>query len=104
MLFILNMVMGGLLPLAILLPPRARRSVRWLVRVYALVLIGRWLDLWLLIVPAVSPGARIGILEVVIPLAFLPLFLLPVIAAFRRAEPVPRQDPYLVESVSLRAT
>jgi len=101
---IANMGMGGLLPIAILLPPRTRHSVRWLVRVCILVLIGRWLDLWLLIVPAVSAQVRISVLEVVIPLAFIPLFLLPVVAAFRRAEPVPRQDPYLVESAYLRVT
>jgi Ni/Fe-hydrogenase subunit HybB-like protein len=103
LLFLLNMVLSGLLPLVLLLPPRARHSARWLARACALVLVGRWLDLWLLIVPAVSPGAQISLLDVVIPLGFVPLFLFPVIAAFRQAEPVPRQDPYLVESAYLRA-
>jgi hypothetical protein len=32
----------------------------------------------------------------------VPLFLLPLFASFRSAEPVPRRDPYLVESLSLR--
>lgn len=101
-LFLLNLALNWGIPVAILLPTGARRSWRRLLGACALVLAGRWLDLWLLIVPAVIPGARVTPLELLIPLAFLSLFLFPAVADFRRAEPVPGQAPRLVESGSLR--
>src|SRR5262249_9692877 len=119
LLFLLNPALTALIPLVALIPVRTQRSPRWLLRISAVVLIGRWLDLYLLIMPALGwqsettgrppPGAvlplaqppRIGVAEIGIFLVFLPLFLLPVVDSFRRAEALPRRDPYLVESASL---
>jgi len=102
LLFSLNLVLNWVLPLVILIPASTRRSAQWLLRVCALVLVGRWLDLYLLILPALGQPLRFGFPELFIPLGFLPLFVLPLVACFRKAEPVPRQDPYLIESVQLR--
>jgi hypothetical protein len=99
--FQLTLLLNWAIPLALLIPPRNRRSSRWLLRICTVVLVGRWLDLYLLIVPAVEGSVRFGP-EVLTVLGFVPLFLLPLFAGFRKAEPVPRRDPYLVESVSLR--
>ncbi|MBI3909889.1 MAG: hypothetical protein HY320_03035 [Armatimonadetes bacterium] len=101
LLFLLNPVLNWFVPLVILIPARARRSSGWLLRVCGIVLIARWLDLYLMIVPALGSPLQLGLPEVLIPLGFLPLFVLPVIASFRRAAPLPRRDPYLVESAHL---
>jgi hypothetical protein len=100
-LFQLTLLLNWAIPLALLIPPRHRRSPRWLLRICGVVLLGRWLDLYLLIVPAVEGTVRFGP-EVLIALGFVPLFLLPIVASFSKAEPVPRRDPYLVESLGLR--
>lgn len=103
LLFPLNLVLGWLLPIVTLISPRARRSRTWLARVCLVVLAGRWLDLYLLIAPSLGSPLRLGLPEVLIPLALLPLFVLPARRMFLRAEPVPKKDPYLVESLHMRA-
>lgn len=102
LLFSLNLVLNWVLPLLILIPASTRRSVQWLLRVCAIVLIGRWLDLYLLILPALGGPLRFGFLELFVPLGFLAPFILQFVACFRQAKPIPQQDPYLIESVQLR--
>jgi Ni/Fe-hydrogenase subunit HybB-like protein len=99
--FFLTPVLCWLVPLTIMLSSRARRSLRWLAVAALVALAGRWLDLYMLIMPAVSPTFRFTLLDFLIPLGLLPLFLIAAAHSFRRAEPVPRHDPYLAESVHL---
>jgi hypothetical protein len=100
-LFMLNLLLNGVVPLLMMVPTTARRSPRWLLRACGVVLVGRWLDLYLLIMPALDEPSGFGFPELLIPLGILPLFLLSALGSFRRAEPVPRQDPYFAESLHL---
>lgn len=101
-LFPLNLILSWVIPLAVLIPARCRRSSRCLLLVCSVVLVGRWLDLYLLIMAGLSRPLCFGLVEVFTFLGFLPLFVLPLAHTFRKAEPTPRRDPYLVESVHLR--
>jgi len=102
LLFPLNLALNWAIPLLLLIPVPLRRSPRWLLRVSGGVLVGRWLDLFLLIFPNLDQPWRFGLLEVLIPLGFLPLFVWPLIRTFRQAHPLPQRDPYLGESLGLR--
>lgn len=101
-LFLLNMSLSWLVPMALLIPARCRRSSACLLAVCAIVLAGRWLDLSLLIMPALNPPLRPSLADLLIFAGFLPLFILPVVNSFRQADPIPTHDPYLAESMALR--
>ncbi len=102
LLFFLNPLLNWFLPVLMLLSATARRSPRWLLRAALLVLVGRWLDLYLLIMPALGSPLQLGLTELFIFAGFLALFMLAAIGSFRSAAPVPARDPYLAESVELR--
>ncbi|MFI5345553.1 MAG: hypothetical protein ACHQ51_04185 [Elusimicrobiota bacterium] len=98
-LFWLNPVVNFVLPFALLLPAKRKRRERTLLAGAAVVLAGRALDLYLLIMPPVL-GARPG-LGLAEPAAFVglgALFLLAFDRAFAAAAPEPLHDPYLDES------
>lgn len=97
-LFIANVVLNWLVPTLMMLPDAARRSSAVLLRMCVITLVGRFLDVILLVAPAIASPFRLTVYEVLIPLAFVPAFLLAFRATFRSAKPVPERDPYLIES------
>jgi Ni/Fe-hydrogenase subunit HybB-like protein len=102
-LFFLTPLLCWLAPLVMMLSNRARHSLRWLTAAALVALAGRWLDLYLLVMPAVSTTFRFAPVDLLIPLGLLPVFLAVVARSFRQAEPVPRHDPYLAESIHFAA-
>ncbi len=101
-LFIANMVVTWLLPFFILLPKRVKRDPSMLVKVSAMILFGRWLDLYLLIYPA-SVGhesVTFGVIELGMAVAAPGLFMLVFIRSFRASAPVPLADPLLEASLN----
>jgi len=103
LLFLANVALNWLVPMLLLISAAARRSEKWLLTASTVVLVGRWVDLYLLIVPSIQHPSRLGWVEVPIFLGFLPLFVLSVISAFRKSPPMPMRDPYLIESVHFHA-
>jgi Ni/Fe-hydrogenase subunit HybB-like protein len=102
-LFFLTPVLCWLVPLVIMLSSHARRSLRWLTAAALVALAGRWLDLYVLVMPAVSPSFQFAPMDLLIPLGLLPLFVVAVARSFSQAEPIPRHDPYLAESMHFAA-
>ncbi len=99
-LFWTNLVLGWAIPFLALLPRPAKRSEAHLLRVCVVLLLGRWLDVYLMVAPSSSPEhAGIGILEVGTFAGFAALFVLVVVRALRAAPLVAQGDPYLVESL-----
>ena len=100
--FLVNVGVNLVLPFLVLLPGPWKRREGVLVTVCGLLIVGHWLDLYLLVVPAGSPEMpHVGILEAGLFLAAAAAFLLAFEAAFRGAAPVPVKDPYLEESLLL---
>ena len=65
-----------------------------------MVLAGRWLDLYLMILPTYAgPQPVFGAWELGLLLGALGLFVLVFFRAFRQAPVVPVRDPYLEESL-----
>src|SRR6185369_14792488 len=78
-LFYLNVVVSWLVPFLALLPRSAKRSEAQLAWVAALLLLGRWLDVYLMVAPASQPDhAGIGVPQAAAFVALGALFVLAV--------------------------
>jgi hypothetical protein len=98
-LFFLNLGVNWIVPFALLLSRAAKRNPWVLGGVCVLLLLGHWLDLYLLIMPEVLDAPALGLLDVVIPLSYAALFYHLTARALGQASLVPLHDPYLDESL-----
>jgi hypothetical protein len=94
-LFALNLVLNWIVPFTILLSVRAKRSRRVLKAVCILLLVGHWLDLYLLIMPSLWSRPKIGPFEIAIAAGYLALLYLVFVRNLSRAPLVPVHDPVL---------
>jgi hypothetical protein len=103
-LFLANIVLNWLVPFVVLLRRDAKRQRRVLGLVAATLLVGRWLDIYLMIFPAVVGATpRIGVWELGLTAGGLGGFGLVLAWVLRSAPAVPLADPDLVRSVRLQA-
>ena len=99
-LFILNLFLNWVVPFVVLMNRPAKRSRSVLAKVALVVLLGRWLDLYLMIMPPVDGRwPRIGVWEIGTIAGGVALFLTVFARAFRRESAVPIRDPNLLESM-----
>ena len=99
-LFILNMMLNWAVPFVALLPKRTKRAASFLAQVAAVVLIGHWLDLYLMVQPAAGgSNPQFGLWEAAATVGTFSLFILVFARAMRSALPVPMGDPFLTESL-----
>ena len=99
-LFVLNVALNWVIPFLVLIGRNAKRNRRVLAIVSIVVLVGRWLDLYLMVLPPVhGDHPRIGPSELGMVAAGVGLFGLGVIQALRSAPIVPVGDPDLASSL-----
>jgi hypothetical protein len=99
-LFVANVVFNWLVPFTMLMRRDAKRSRNTLGLVAAAVLVGRWLDLYLMIFPSVvGETPRIGLWEIGLTAGGIGVFGLVLVWILRRAPAVPIADPQLNESL-----
>ena len=98
-LMIANLVVNWLIPFIVLLPRPAKRNEGVMFWVAILLLVGRVLDLFLLIQPGLFDTPRFGIWEFAPLAATVPIAVIVLVRAFGSAAPVPSKDPMLVESM-----
>lgn len=102
-LFLLNPVINWAIPFLLLLPRATKRCGAFLAGIAVIVLLGRWLDLYMMIYPSVFDGGPVfGLWE-----AGAALFVMGVAAsaslwALGRAPIVPLRDPRLAEGLAHR--
>lgn len=94
-LFAINFILNWVIPFLTLLSIRAKRTLKVLKIICIIVLIGRWLDLYLLVMPDKWATPKIGIFEIPIAAGFGALVYLLFTNALGRAPLVPRHDPVL---------
>lgn len=99
-LFLANLLLNWAVPFFLLLPGQAKRDPRILGWVATAVLLGRWIDLSLMIGPATGQSGQVfGLLELGGFLGTLGIAGWVLIGALGQAPLVPRHDPYLQESL-----
>jgi len=100
-LFLLNVLLNWVVPFVVLLHVPAKRSPGLLLKVCWVILVGRWVDLYLMIFPTFAGANPVfGVWEVGLMLGAAGLFFLAVIRVLHRAPLVPVRDPYLAESLA----
>ncbi len=88
-----------ILPFALLLRRDAKRNPRVLAVAASIVLIGHYIDLAWIILPAFAPSLRWGWSEMTIFLGFTGLFVLLTIRLLRQLPAIAYRDPYLQEAL-----
>lgn len=85
LLFLVNLLLNWGIPFCVLLFRSAKRNARTLGVVAAIILIGRWLDLFLMVFPSQAGAApAVGFIEVGLLLGAIGVFLLPVVKTLER--------------------
>ena len=98
-LFFVNIALNWLVPFLFLMPRMTSRSKVFMLPVIIVMMIGQYTELYYYIWPAVVHGAKFGILEIGTYMGFLGLFALVVTNTLSKASLVPRNHPYLEESI-----
>ena len=101
---VMSIVLNWLVPFFVLLPRPAKRSRGVMMKVAVVLLIGRWVDLYIMVFPPmVGKTPVFGILEIaaVSSLIIASVYLLN--RSFRAANSVPHNDVYLPESLNYHA-
>jgi hypothetical protein len=98
-LFFLVPVLNWGVPFLVLLSRGAKRNPRVLQGVAVIVLVGRWLDLYVLVAPPVLSRVGIGLPELLLTAGYAGLFFYLTRRALSRAPLLARNDPYLGESL-----
>jgi len=95
-----SILINWVIPFFVLLPRGAKRSDGTLLRVCVLLLVGRWLDLYVMIQPVFEPEApRFGLWEIAPILVAGALFVVLLRRNLGSVDLVPHGDPYLEESL-----
>jgi len=101
-LFIANLFLNWIAPFFLLMPRQVKRSVAVMLRVSLFVLVGRWLDLYLLIMPPFAGAVPVfGIWEIGMMFGAVGAFSLLMFRALGQAPMIPVRDPYLAESLHI---
>ncbi len=100
-LFFLNIILNWALPFLILLPSRTNTNKIVLIIVSLVLIVGHWVDLYLQIMPGSVGEFRIGLIEVGIFAGFSGLFIFFVSRSLSRMPLIPKNHPYLGESMNL---
>ena len=89
------------LPFLILMMRNAKRHPKVLLVAGSMILLGHWLDLFIMIMPGtVGQSAQIGVLEVGLTMAFAGLFIFWVLNNLSKRNLYAKNHPYLLESAN----
>lgn len=99
LLFFANLVLNFLIPFLVLIVRKFRR-ILWIVAlIAAIVLIGQWLDQYLMIFPGTMKEVQtIGFFDIGLSIGYFGIFLWVVLQSLTKADLLPKNHPYLNES------
>ena len=98
--FFLNLLLNWAVPFFVLLSVKAKRSPSVMLKVCWTILVGRWVDLYWMVMPPFAEGnPTFGIWEVGIVAGAAGVFFLALFRALSSAPAVPIRDPLLTESL-----
>ncbi|MDH5680383.1 MAG: quinol:cytochrome C oxidoreductase [Spirochaetota bacterium] len=97
-LFIANFVINWFVPFLVLMSRNAKRKRPVLLGISVVLIVGYWLDLFLMIMPSLNRSFSIGFLELSMFLGFVGLFIFIVMTTLSKAPLQPQKHPFLEES------
>jgi len=98
--FFLIPLLNWVLPFFLLLPAKAKHSQRHILIVGSIILVGRWLDLWLMAAPGnMIERPFLGVFELAGFIGPLGLFAFAASRQFGRVPLLAAKDPYVMESL-----
>jgi len=95
--FLASFVINWVIPFFVLLPRPSKRSMRVMAGMCVLVLFGRWLDLYIMVMPEHWAAPRVGLLELAMAAGTGGLIYLIVLRGLARAPLVPTHEPVLAQ-------
>jgi Ni/Fe-hydrogenase subunit HybB-like protein len=98
-LFFANIILNWAIPFFVLMPRKTSRSKMFIFPVIILLIIGQYTELYYIIWPAVVHEAKFGLLEIGTFIGFVGIFALVVATWLSKASLVPRNHPYIEESM-----
>jgi hypothetical protein len=99
--FFVNLAINFLVPFFGLIMFNAKRQIGWVASVAAVILVGHWIDYWLMIMPAAAgEKAGIGVLEICMTAAYAGVFIFIVFRSLATGPLVVKNDPYVEESLN----
>jgi hypothetical protein len=97
--FWLNLVLNWIVPFGLLLPRAAKRDVRLVAAASLSIVAGRWLDLYLIVVPAMMTVPAFGMLDALTISGVGAALVVLTARALRTASMLPINDPWLADSL-----
>ena len=97
--FFANIFLNWLIPFALLLPRSVKNKDGWLLTACGIVLLGHWIDLYVMIFPVFEHSALLSLVDIAVLMGFASLFVQSFANGLRRSLLIPRHDPYLKESL-----
>ncbi|NOZ46737.1 MAG: quinol:cytochrome C oxidoreductase [Chlorobi bacterium] len=99
-LFYANVIINLVLPFFVLMSRGSKMKTSILATIAAIILIGHWIDLYLVIMPgSVGNSASVGFLEIGLSIGYAGLFLYVIFNSLTKASLVPVNHPFLEESL-----
>lgn len=96
----MNLMLNWLIPFVVLLSKANKRNEKTLLQVSLVVMLGHWLDLYIMVMPVTfGETPLLGIWEIGLVPGMIALFFWVTFRGLERYNPVPVNDPYLVESL-----
>lgn len=99
--FIINVLMCFAAPFLLLMTRNSKRSPFWLILAGTIILVGHWIDMYLMIMPGSLGLAapQIGALEIGTTMLFAGMFIYVVLWSLTKANTFPKNHPYIQEAV-----
>ncbi|WP_461641621.1 hypothetical protein [Labilibaculum euxinus] len=98
-LFFTILVLNFVIPFLGLMTRNSKRNLKWLSIMAVIVLIGQWLNIYLLVIPGtIGKSAQIGLTEIGFVCLYLVGFLFVVLSSLAKAPLLSKNDPLLEES------
>lgn len=99
--FFINLGINFLVPFFGLIMFNAKRQIGWVATIAGVILVGHWIDYWLMIMPAAAgEKAGIGLLEICMTAAYAGLFIFIVFRSLATGPIVVKNDPFIEESLN----
>ncbi len=100
-LFFVNLFVNFFFPFLALMTNSSKRNLLWLGVVSGVIIVGHWLDFFLMVIPNLTQGAvGVGFFEIGMFLVFVSIFFFFVFQQLAKVSLVPQKHPYVEESIA----